>query len=208
MEFLVLAVVFIAGLSIGLYQRGYCTENVGERTVRKLLTTSFPSDEYHLMNNVTLPTSSGTTQVDHILVSTKGIFVIETKHYSGWIFANAKAKKWTQVIYKSKKSFQNPIHQNYAHLKAVQSLLDFLEPKTVKSAVVFTGEAEFKTERPEGVFDLKGFEAEIQSYTENVLSRNRVQFCVGRLECTRYRLSKETDIQHMQNLAKRGRSSL
>ena len=205
MDLLIYVVIFVIGLALGHYRSSYCAENVGESAVRKCLTTWFPSDEYHLLNNVTLPTERGTTQVDHILVSTKGIFVIETKHYKGWIFASEKAKVWTQVIYKLKNKFQNPIHQNYAHLKAVQSLFEFLDPNLVKPLVVFTGDAEFKTQWPEGVFPLSRLQREIQSYTENVLSHNRVQFCVGRIECFRRQLTEETDIEHVKNLSKRDR---
>src|SRR6266542_5098071 len=49
------------------------------------------------------------TQVDHILVSSFGVFVIETKDYKGWIFADAKQANWTQVLFRHKFTFQNPI---------------------------------------------------------------------------------------------------
>jgi restriction system protein len=45
-------------------------------------------DDYHLIKNVTLPTEDGTTQMDHIIVSKYGIFVVETKNMKGWIFGN------------------------------------------------------------------------------------------------------------------------
>ena len=70
-----------------------------EYYVRKYLLTTFPEAEYHLMNNITLPFKDGTTQIDHILVSRYGIFVIETKHYKGWIFGDENSKNWTQVLY-------------------------------------------------------------------------------------------------------------
>ena len=39
---------------------------------------------YHRLNNITLPLSNGgSTQIDHVIVSVYGIFVIETKHYKG-----------------------------------------------------------------------------------------------------------------------------
>jgi len=36
-------------------------------------------DKYNLIHNVTLLTEDGTTQIDHIVVSQYGVFVIETK---------------------------------------------------------------------------------------------------------------------------------
>ncbi len=103
------------------------------------------------MNHVTIQLDDGTTQVDHILISRFGVFVIETKDYNGWIFANATEETWTQVLFRRRFKFQNPIFQNKRHVRAVQGVLDFLPPGTVRSVVVFTGEAEFKTETPQGV---------------------------------------------------------
>ena len=70
------------------------------------------------MNNITLEYGEGTTQIDHILFTQNGILVIETKHMKGWIFANEN-KTWTQVIYKWKNKFQNPLIQNKLHTNAV-----------------------------------------------------------------------------------------
>ncbi len=58
------------------------------------------------MNSLTVQLQYGTTQIDHLLVSRFGVFVIETKHYNGWIFANPKHPTWTQVIYKKISNFK------------------------------------------------------------------------------------------------------
>ena len=42
--------------------------------------------EYRIFDNVTLPTPDGTTQIDLLILSSHGVFVIEIKDYSGWIF--------------------------------------------------------------------------------------------------------------------------
>jgi hypothetical protein len=163
----------------------------------------FVAPNYHLMNHITLQVRDGTTQVDHILVSRFGVFVIETKDYKGWIFATGKHAKWTQVLFKLKFQFQNPIHQNFRHVQAVQELLDFLPPDCIKSAVVFTGDAEFKTEVPPGVFSLSAFVDHIYGQTTELMSLNRMQFCVGRLETARLALTNETDVDHIEYLKRR-----
>src|SRR5690242_5476915 len=118
-------IIFLFGILIGyLIKNSYRTnQNRGESSVHHLIVSNFKAPMFHLLNNVTLPFQDGTTQIDHILVSTKGVFVIETKHYMGWIFANENSQQWTQVIYQIKNRFQNPLHQNYRHLKALQHLL-------------------------------------------------------------------------------------
>jgi hypothetical protein len=202
--FLSSCVVFTLGFALGWLRR-LSAETAGERAVRKRLVAEFPDPTYHLLNSVTLPCGDGTTQVDHILVSRFGVFVIESKHYKGWIFGDAKSARWTQVIYKVKNQFQNPIRQNYKHCQEVRKILDFLPPEQVYSAVVFTGDAEFRAGIPAGVFSLDGLVAHLRGFVAGQMSQNRLQFCVGRLECMRLALTRSTDVQHRATLENRFR---
>ncbi len=182
-------------------------QNSGEELVSRALIANFGAPNYHLMNHVTLRMADGTTQVDHILVSRYGVFVIETKDYSGWIFGGATDQRWTQVHFRQKFPFQNPILQNYRHVRAVQALLEFLPPNAVRSVVVFAGSAEFKTDIPPGVVLVDELASFIRSHTTELLSLNRVQFCVGRIETERLAISKETDVEHVESVQRRLRSS-
>jgi Nuclease-related domain len=148
---------------------------------------------------------TGTTQVDHILLSRFGVFVIETKDFNGWIFGQATDAMWTSVYFRRKVKFQNPIHQNYRHLCAVRELLAFVPPDSIKSLVVFTGSAEFKTEMPPGVLDISELVDSIRLHTERIMSPNRLQFCVGRLETTRLAITATTDVEHVESLNQRFR---
>ena len=56
---------------------------------------------YRRFHDIIIPSSHGTTQIDHILVSPFGIFVVETKNYKGWIYGSEDQSTWIQVIYKS-----------------------------------------------------------------------------------------------------------
>jgi hypothetical protein len=139
----IILVALCVGFALGRYFRTYVFQNRGEALLSRVTRTHFRSPDYHLMNHITLQVSDGTTQIDHILISRFGVFVIETKHYSGWIFGNAKHAVWTQVQFRRKLKFRNPTFQNLRHVRAVQDLLDFLPPGIIQSVVVFTGEAEF-----------------------------------------------------------------
>ena len=190
------------GFGLGRY-RSYAFQNRGEGLVAKSLMSNFAGSEYHLMNSITIQMQDGTTQIDHILVSRFGVFVIETKHYKGWIFANPTHPTWTQVIYKNKFKFQNPVYQNQRHIRAVQSVLDFLPASGISSAVVFTGDAEFKTPLPNGVFRLKALLAHLRLQTQPLLSAQQMELCIGRLEANRLTLTKKTDVDHVQSLQRR-----
>jgi hypothetical protein len=199
----VILVALCVGFALGRYFRTYVFQNRGEALLSRATRTYFRPPDYHLLNHITLQVRDGTTQIDHILISKFGVFVIETKHYSGWIFGNAKHAVWTQVQFKQKFRFRNPIFQNLRHVRAVQDLLDFLPPGVIQSIVVFTGQAEFKTEVPHGVFNLSGFIDYVQKHSVEVMSLNRVQFSVGRLETARLAVTGETDIEHVQSLERR-----
>ena len=202
-EILTIIIIFIIGFIIGFILgriRQRTTENQGEAAVRKHLVKYCSTSPAHVLNNITLRYKDGTTQIDHILITQNGILVIETKHYSGWLFANENQKYWTQVIYKVKNKFQNPLRQNYKHVCAVQALLEFIPKEDIKGVVIFTGDAKFKTERPKGVIRLKELKSYINNMSSPEISENRVQFCVGRIEYTRFQITKSTDIEHQNYL--------
>jgi Nuclease-related domain len=196
------AVALLIGFVLGRYQT-YVFQNRSEARLARALKRRFVAPDYHLLNHITISLKDGTTQIDHVLVSRYGIFVIETKDYRGWIFAGLGDRYWTQVLYRAKFRFQNPLRQNHRHVRAIQELLDFLPADVVRPVVVFTGDAEFKTNVPDGVFTLAGFLTYVESNATEVMSINRVQFCVGRLETTRLLITKLTDVEHVQELRRR-----
>src|SRR6185503_2424889 len=97
---------FVLGIFIG--RQILIRKSMGEAIVANTIASHYHRPHV-LLNNVTLETENGTTQIDHILIADTGIFVIETKHYQGWIFGGPNQSQWTQVIYKKKSKFQNPI---------------------------------------------------------------------------------------------------
>jgi Nuclease-related domain len=203
---LYLAAAFAAGFVIGRLrslENHTQFQTSGEASLSRVIGQRFPPPDHHLLNHLTLPIEGGTTQIDHVLVSRFGVFVIESKHYSGWILGTEKQAQWTQVFFNRTFKFQNPIRQNHLHVLAVRHLLDFLPPDVIKSIVVFTGDAEFKTDVPDGVFSLTTLLDHLGKQTTEVMSMNRMQFCVGRLETARLAVSGETDIAHVENLRKR-----
>lgn len=166
--FIAIIVALIIGFVLGRYKT-YAFQNRSEARLSRTLKVKFVAPDYHLLNHVTLRLEDGTTQIDHVLVSRFGIFVIETKDYKGWIFAGPRDRYWTQVLYRTKFRFRNPLHQNHRHVRAIQELLDFLPADVVRPAVVFTGNAEFKTNIPEGVFTVAGFIAFVERTMSEVM---------------------------------------
>ena len=124
---------------------------IGEAALAVAKKIALDGNVYRDLNNVTIPTSNGTTQIDHIIVSRYGIFVIETKNMEGWIFGDEKQGQWTQSLYGKKFRFQNPLFQNYRHTKALEEFLG-LPAAQFHSVVCFVGETcKLKTALPANV---------------------------------------------------------
>ena len=135
----------------------------GEKRVFNILSKCLP-DGFIVLNDIYLPSSDGTTtQIDHIVVSQYGVFVVETKNYSGWIFANARDDEWTQVIYRRKSRFQNPLRQNYRHICALAECLG-ISKDYFHGVVAFTEKCTFKTPMPDGVVYAVGLADYIKSF--------------------------------------------
>lgn len=94
----------------------------GEHWVNKEL-KKLPLD-YKCIHNLLIKTKDNKThQIDHVIVSPYGIFVIETKQWNGYIVGTDYDKKWTIKSGNKTFSVYNPVHQNYGHIKSLEELL-------------------------------------------------------------------------------------
>ncbi|RHW30761.1 NERD domain-containing protein [Lysinibacillus yapensis] len=102
---------------------------------------------YHkALFNLYLPNGKEqTTEIDLVYLHETGIYVIESKNYSGWIFGDEKSQKWMQTFPNGQKfPFYNPIKQNIGHIKALQNILPSIEKVHYKSLIVFSERCELK----------------------------------------------------------------
>jgi len=155
--------------------------------------------KYTLFKNVTLPTEDGTTQIDHIIVSKYGVFVIETKNMKGWIFGSEKQKTWTQKIYRHTSKFQNPLHQNYKHTQTLQAALN-IEPSLIFSIIVFVGDSTFKTAMPDNVVYAGGYIRFIKNKTQPIFSELEVKKICTKIAAGRLKPSIKTHINHVKHV--------
>ena len=204
MSFLWLLPLF---LLIAFFKSANFKGALGEWAVNRKSTRALDKSYYHLIKDVTLPTEDGgTTQIDHIIVSRYGIFVVETKNIQGWIFGSGYQSTWTQQIYKQSFKFQNPLHQNYKHLKTLQACLD-VELKYLHPVIVFTGDCTFKTEMPANVVHLWEYDRYIKSKTDVVFSEDQVWEYIALIEANRLEPSfatRQAHIQHLKNATLQG----
>ncbi|CZQ96762.1 Hypothetical protein Tpal_2048 [Trichococcus palustris] len=102
-------------------------------------------EEHKLLTNVYLPKEDGTTtEIDLIMITATGIYVFESKNYSGWIFGDENTKFWTQSLKGGKKyRFYNPIWQNKKHISALRKHLK-LGNDVFRSYIIFSERCELK----------------------------------------------------------------
>lgn len=174
----------------------------GEFLVKLAARIRLPSAVYHPLHDVTVPTPDGSTQIDHVFVSPFGIFVVETKHMRGWIFGGEKQPNWTQKLYRKTVSFQNPLRQNYRHIKALEAML-VLPSEVIHSVVAFTGESRFKTPMPPNVTAGGGYVRYIRSFKTPVLSDEQVKDAITAIESGRLAPTRATHRQHVARLKTR-----
>ncbi len=186
---------------IALFKSPWFKGFIGEVMVNMAAKLFLNKEDYHLIKNVTIPTEDGTTQIDHIIVSRFGVFVVETKNMKGWIFGTERQKQWTQQIFKSKHRFQNPLHQNYKHTKTLETALE-LTPEKLISVVVFVGDSTFKTDMPENVTHGGGYIRYIKSKTQILLRESEVQQIIQQIADGRLKPSFKTSRQHAKHVRK------
>ena len=183
---------------------------LGETVINVAMWLKLEKDVYHRLNNVTLPLANGgSTQIDHVIVSVYGIFVIETKNYKGWIYGSENQKQWTQSFPNgSKFKFQNPLRQNYLHIKTLADLLG-LELSYFHSMIAFIGECELKTrdELPEHVLT-SGMVSYVKKKQDKLLTEDEVISIVEQIESNRFSKSWRTNRQHKAYLKDKHSNSI
>lgn len=123
----------------------------GEKlTIKKLQQLNDPNAR--ILNNIYLKKNDKgeTTEIDVLMIRSSGIYVLESKHYSGWIFGSTKDHKWTQTLpgkgRRRKNSFLNPIHQNNLHIRCLIEHLTRNQCLNIPiySIIVFSDKCTFK----------------------------------------------------------------
>ena len=142
---------------------------MGEFWVKTEL-NKLPKDSYIILNDIMIKSSTGTHQIDHIVISKFGIFVIETKNYYGLIIGDEYKSKWIQYIGKNKYYFNNPIHQNYGHIKGLAETLH-LDENNFISIICISNQAKVKV-TAKNVTQLDFLNNLIQSYKKEILDIN------------------------------------
>ncbi len=154
---------------------------------------------YHIFKNVIIPEGQGTAQIDHILVSRYGVFVVATQKMRGWIFGGEDQKSWSQKLSQHSTTFQNRLQQNQRHTMALAELIG-LDAKKIFSIIVFIGKSTFKTPMPENVTKGMQFIRYVKAHQTEILGEYEVSELVSRIEERRLMPNRKKQKQHVEYL--------
>lgn len=174
---------------------------VGEQIIKVEVLSKLDRSQYHYFHNLIIPHNGATTQIDNIIVSPFGVFVIEAKYYEGWIFGGKQQKTWWHTKSRYEKyPFTNPLHQNYAHIKALEQLIRQPENR-FHSIVVFTHrDCQLRTELPANVCLTKQFIPYVQQFTKTIIVPEQIQRICKILSQSEWEATPERLAQHIQSL--------
>ncbi|MDT3367505.1 MAG: NERD domain-containing protein [Bacteroidota bacterium] len=147
----------------------------GEKKVSLLL--GLLGNGYKVFNDVIIRNGNWTSQIDHLIISHYGLFVIETKNYKGWIYGGADQEQWTQNIWGHKASLSNPIRQNRGHIMALKKILPEYSVNQYKSIIVFSSKAKLKTHLPKELNVIYTWQLlfRIRSFKEYILTDENIK---------------------------------
>lgn len=172
---------------------------LGELHIRELL-KSLPEKDYLIINNCLIQNGNSTTQIDHVVASIYGIFVIETKNYNGIIYGNEFAKNWTKYIFDYKYTFYNPIRQNYAHISALKNMFPNLDDAKFISIVAFSNNVKIKVSATKAhVIRFKEILTTILNYKEIINSYNDI-YTIRHILNKKNQTTLKNSIVHTNNI--------
>lgn len=198
----------LAGLGWFYLNRTMVYGWIGEFGLRKIYLRRLP-EEYVIINDLLLETADGRThQIDHVIVSPYGIFVLETKAYMGKIYGSQYSPNWTEYLAGTGYEFYNPIRQNYGHKKALAELTNL--PERAFIPIVVFGRAarlrvQIDNDKGGEVIQTPKLVATIESYKEELITDQTQRKVIKLLEDNNIQ-GKEARKQHIERVREAAKS--
>lgn len=192
---LILLVVFLIALSKTPKGKGI----IGELKVKLILGKTKKGEKY-VLNNILFDTDTKSCQIDHILINKNGVFVIETKNYSGRIYGTDKEHEWTQVLQygKVKNRFYSPVKQNQTHIYEIKKVIGAEIP--IKSLIVFVqGNTKYITS--DYVCTLGEIKTAVREEKDKTLSLSEMEDIYNKI-LDLSKSSSTTNKEHVENINK------
>ena len=144
----------------------------GENMMRHCLEGHLDAKDYEILHDVFLPGTDGVpTQIDHLVVSRYGVFVIEMKNWVGSIYPGEHS--WVKVTSRKQQELENPLRQNVRHVKTIAERLTIPE-ELIHGMVAVSPRAKFAGRMPKGVYFFMQIPYIIRNFTQPVIKDGQV----------------------------------
>lgn len=139
----------------------YRREGSGNRLQKVLSDIS-----YDRIDNLLIPNGDdGEIQIDHLLLTSRGLLIVDIKNVVGIVFGGNKMQEWTVISEDRRFTFANPQPALYDRIAAVR---DIVRQVPVAGRVVFLDGAEFTKGVPELVAGIDDLQAEFGEADKSV----------------------------------------
>ena len=144
--------------------------------VNKYLMKHLSVEDYTLYSKISLPIPSGMADIDELVLSPYGIFVISCQSQTGRIYADTTSEVWSEQTGKDRNNFPNPSRQLPIKLASVKQLFGI--GSHIHGLIVFDQKADFRTNMPNNVFHIDQLLAKIEHYDEKVFTKEQISHFV------------------------------
>lgn len=152
---------------------------LAEAATHRALHLALDRSIYRPLHNLIIPARGGSAQIAHVVISVYGIFVVETKNWSGRIFCRAEATEWMQEVLGTPRAIPNPLRQNHGHIQALAAFLHYGET-VFENVIFFAGHGAFSHPMPANVLS-SGLAPYIQGFRSARLTGPQAEEAASRL---------------------------
>ena len=172
---------------------------IGEFRVSFNIGKEIPNEKY-IINDLLLFHEGKSYQIDHVVIKQTGIFVIETKNYSGFIYGKDKMRYWTQVLNygKNKYRFYNPILQNKNHIYALSKIIG---KKDCFISIIVFPKAQIMTHFSEKVGSISDMKKWLEQKRDNIFDSSEINEIYKKIIIHKNN-PKITSQEHIKNIHK------
>jgi hypothetical protein len=145
-----MSLLMIGGLALALLGLGLLVYWLWRRSRRRsTVETALTAIAVRRLRDVFIPDGmGGEIHIEHLVLTVRGILVLNVKPYEGVIFASDRMDQWTAIGATGRSTFPNPLSNLYDRIAAVRQLVRDID---VAGFVVFSSRADFSKGRPADV---------------------------------------------------------
>ncbi len=138
----------------------------------RLLKKTFGAIAHDRIDHLIIPSADdGEIQIDHLLLTTEGLLIVDIKDVSGAVFGGDKMQEWSVISHNHRFTFSNPQNALYDRIAAVRQIVHQVP---VTGRVLFLNDAEFKKGVPGLVSTLESLQEEFSELDEAVV-RSKIE---------------------------------